>query len=310
MTAGNHDECIHSGAGAHRHDHAGGTKLVLVIFLNVLITVTEYIGGTIAGSLALISDAGHNLSDVLSLMLGYAGEKVSEREPDKRFSFGLKRFEVIIALVNALSLLGIGIYIVYEAVTRFLHPVPVDIRVMLPVAAIGLAGNLGSMLLLLRNRRSTLNMKAAFLHLLFDTLSSIAVIGAGIVLYLTGLVLVDLVISLVIVMMIVGSSLGIIRESLRIFLQGTPSNIDTDEVYRDIAGVDRVKSVHGLHIWSISSTEVFLSCHICVDGGGTIDTDSIIQKVNLLLEEKFNILHTTIQIENTQMCSFSGACCR
>ncbi len=295
----------------HAHDSAGGTTLAFVIFLNALITLAEYIGGTIAGSLALISDAGHNLSDVLSLMLGYAGEKVSGREPDKHFSFGLKRFEVIIALVNALSLLGIGIYIVYEAVARFLHPVLIDIRVMLTVAAIGLAGNLFSMLLLMKSRRRNLNMKAAFLHLLYDTLSSIAVIVAGIILYFTGQVLADLAISLVIVMMIGGSSLGIIRESMRIFLQGTPSHIDTDEVYRDIAGIDRVKSVHGLHIWSISSTEVFLSCHICLDvAGGEIDSDKIIQRVNNLLEEKYNIHHTTVQVENTQICSSSGTCCR
>ena len=313
MNMDTHEDHAHNGALAHHHAHgrAGGTKLAFVILLNTIITVVEYIGGTIAGSLALISDAGHNLSDVLSLMLGYAGEKVSEREPDKRFSFGLKRFEVIIALVNALSLMGIGIYIVYEAVDRFLRPVPIDIRVMLPVAAIGLAGNLGSMLLLLKDRHNNLNMKAAFLHLLYDTLSSIAVIGAGVVLYLTGFVLVDLVISLVIVLMIVGSSLGIVRESMRIFLQGTPSHIDTDEVYRDISGVDRVKSVHGLHIWSISSTEVFLSCHICIDVSGVgLNTDAIIQNVNALLEEKYRILHTTIQIENTRICSFSGACCR
>ena len=161
----------------HGHHHAAGKNLIFVILLNAVITVAEYIGGIFSGSLALISDAGHNLSDVFSLILGYAGEKVSEKKPDKKFSFGLKRFEVVVALVNAFSLLGIGLYIVYEAAVRYLHPVPIDIRVMVPVAVIGLLGNLFSMLILMKQRHSTLNMKAAFLHLLYDTISSVTVIG-------------------------------------------------------------------------------------------------------------------------------------
>ncbi|OHD65909.1 MAG: hypothetical protein A2176_03645 [Spirochaetes bacterium RBG_13_51_14] len=289
----------------------GGRKLAFVIFLNIFITAAEYIGGLLSGSLALISDAGHNLSDVLSLMLGYAGEKVSGKGPSRTFSFGLKRFEVIVALANALFLLGIGIYITYEAVSRYLHPVHINIGVMLPVGMIGFAGNLASMLVLFKERRSTLNMKAAFLHLLYDTISSVAVIGAGIALYFTGIVLVDLAISLVIVFMIAGSSLSIIRDSARIFLQGAPFHIDTDEVYRDISRIENVGSVHGLHIWSINSTEVFLSCHICVSGpAGGSNTDDIIRKVNSMLEDTYDIRHTTLQVENAQLCSDAGTCCR
>ncbi|MBP7737470.1 MAG: cation transporter [Spirochaetes bacterium] len=306
----------HHHAGHHHegHDHghgARGGRLVLVIIFNMIITAAEYVGGLLSGSLALISDAGHNLSDVLSLIMGYAGERVSEKGPDKKFSFGLKRFEVAVALVNALSLLGIGLYIVYEAVARYINPVPIDLKVMVPVAFIGLAGNLFSMLLLMRDRHRTLNMKAAFLHLLYDTVSSVAVIGAAVILYFTGLVLADLVISLVIVFMIAGSSFSIIRDSMRIFLQGTPAHIDADEVYRAIQAIAAVGSVHGLHIWSINSTEVFLSCHICVsDSGGGGDTDVIIQSVNTMLENKYGIRHTTLQVENTKLCSNSGTCCR
>ncbi len=307
----NHTDHSHNG---HSHDHHHPVKrsrLVLVIFFNMVITVAEYIGGLLSGSLALISDAGHNLSDVLSLIMGYAGEKVSEKRPDKKFTFGLKRFEVAVALVNALSLIGIGFYIVYEAVARYLHPVHIDLKVMVPVAFIGLTGNLFSMLLLMRERHRTLNMKAAFLHLLYDTISSVAVIGAAIVLYFTGLVLVDLVISLMIVFMIAGSSLSIIRDSMRILLQGTPAHIDADDVFRNIERIANVASVHGLHIWSINSTEVFLSCHICAEGTpGTSDTDVIIRNVNTMLEQKYGIRHTTLQVENTRICSDSGTCCR
>ncbi len=308
------DEHIHTGHHHEGHDHrkpAAGSRLVLVIIFNMIITAAEYIGGLLSGSLALISDAGHNLSDVLSLIMGYAGEKVSEKRPDKKFTFGLKRFEVAVALVNALSLLGIGLYIVYEAVARYLRPVPIDLRIMVPVAFVGLAGNLFSMLLLLRDRHRSLNMKAAFLHLLYDTISSVAVIGAAIVLYFTGMVLVDLIISIVIVFMIAGSSFSIIRDSMRIFLQGTPAHIDADKVFRDIEMVAGVSSVHGLHIWSINSTEVFLSCHICASGpAGGSNTDEVIRNVNIMLEQNYGIRHTTLQIETTRICSDSGTCCR
>jgi cobalt-zinc-cadmium efflux system protein len=308
-------------AHGHRHSHHGhehaehrpqgsGGRFALVILLNAAITAAEYIGGILSGSLALISDAGHNLSDVLSLALGYAGEKVSEKKPDKSFSFGLKRFEVIVALVNALTLLGIGFYIVYEAAARYLNPVPIDVWIMLPVAVIGLGGNLFSMLLLMKERGRTLNLKAAFLHLLYDTVSSVAVIAAGIVLYFTGIALVDLVMSLAIVLMIAASSFSIIRESARIILQGTPAHIDPDDLLRDISAVENVGGVHGLHVWSINSNEVFLSCHLCVseaaEGG---DTDAIIRNVNAMLDTKYGICHTTIQVENTRICN-PETCCR
>ena len=138
----NHDDHGHHGHSHAHHRPASKVRLAAVIFFNVLITLAEFIGGLLSGSLALISDAWHNLSDVLSLMLGYAGEKVSERQGGDHFTFGLKRFEVIIALINAVSLLGIGIFIVYEAVQRFLTPVAVDVTIMIPVAIVGLAGNI------------------------------------------------------------------------------------------------------------------------------------------------------------------------
>ncbi len=307
-----HDHHHSNETGDHGDDTmVRGKKLAVVIFFNMVITIAEYIGGAISGSLALISDAGHNLSDVLALALGYAGEKVSEKKPDMTYSFGLKRFEVLIAAVNALALLGIAVYIVHEAVHRFLSPVPIDVRVMLPVALIGLVGNLVSMLVLMKERGSTLNMKAAFLHLLYDTLSSIAVIAAGVAFLLTGLAAIDLVVSLVIVMMIAWSSVSILRDALRIFLQVTPAHIDAGSVYRDLTEVPGVGSVHGLHIWSISSSEVFLSCHICASGETAgIDSDSIIRRVNTMLEENYGIRHTTLQVEITLICEGDGACCR
>jgi cobalt-zinc-cadmium efflux system protein len=305
----------HDHDGAHSHSHYNinnKTKFIVVICFNLAITVAEYAGGIISGSLALISDAWHNLSDVLALLLGYAGEKVSESNSSKKYSFGLKRFEVLIALINALSLVAVGVYIFYEAVTRFINPVPVDPTVMIPVASIALIGNVFSIMVISRSKDSNLNMKAAFLHLLFDAISSVAVIAAGIVMYVFNFIWIDLAISVMIVVMIIWSSKEILKKSFRIFLQGTPFGIDADEVKSNIQKIAGVGSLHGLHIWSINSSEVFLSCHICVNQSvENLDTDNVIKQINSMLENKYGITHTTIQTEIAAICSNKpGECCR
>ncbi len=311
-----HDrEHSHEGHGHTHREHAHGSRgrtLGLVILFNAVITAAEYAGGVISGSLALISDAGHNLSDVLSLVLGLAGERVSERGPSARYSFGLKRFEVLVALVNALTLVAIGAYIVHEAVMRYLNPVGVNPAVMLPVACVGLAGNVLSILFLHRRRGENLNMRAAFLHLFYDAVSSVAVIAVGVALVLSpGLLLLDIAVSLVIAVMIVWSSMDIIRESLRIFLQGTPGHLHPDAILEKILGIPGVDGVHGLHIWSVSSSEVFLSCHVCLGGNAGTDADSLILAVNDMLAAEFGITHTTIQVELRQICAVgNGSCCR
>jgi len=306
-------ETHHEHAHGHTHEINSTARFVMVVTLNVIITVAEYIGGVVSGSLALISDAGHNLSDVASLVLGYIGQKVSQQKPGKKYSFGLKRFEVLIALINALTLLAIGAYIIYEAIERYINVQPVNPVIMLPVAFVGLAGNFISMLLLYKNRDENLNVKAAFLHLLYDAVSSVGVIIVGFVLLVkNSWVMLDLVVSVAIAFMIVASSLDIIKSSMRIFLQGVPTRLDFDEVYNAILTIPHVDTVHGLHIWSVDSNEVFLSCHVCINGGdSSLNTDSIIQAINGMLEDKFGITHTTVQIEHSNLCTLKGGnCCR
>lgn len=304
-----HDSPGHSHSH-HEHHADSGFKFLAVILLNVIITAAEFIGGILSGSLALISDAGHNLSDVLSLILGYAGEKVSEKERTRSYTFGMKRFEVLIALFNALTLVIIGLFIFYEAVQRFKNPVAIDFSVMLPVAVVGLAGNVVSMFFLGHGKENSLNMRAAFLHLFFDAVSSVAVIGAAVIIHFTNDYWIDIVISFFIAVMIIWSSFGIIKESLRIFLQGVPGHIDSGEVYDAILKVTGVESLHGLHIWSINSKEVFLSCHICIEEDSGVQSDKIIMEINSVLEREFMIDHTTIQAELSDFCgSHSGGCC-
>lgn len=299
-------------SGVHHHDHrdfGSGGRLLLVIIFNMIITAAEYIGGIISGSLALISDAGHNFSDVLALCLGYAGEKISGREKSGAYTFGFKRFEVLAALINALTLVVIGIYIFYESVERFLNPASVDFSIMLPVAVIGLLGNLIS-IFVLRGGGHSINIRAAFLHLLFDAVSSVAVIFAAVLIYFTSNYWIDIVISFFIAIMIIWSAMSILKESFRIFLQGVPGHLDSDEIYREILSVEGVESIHGLHVWSINSKEVFLSCHIRMEEYFSGISDSVIQGVNDMLLHKFGIGHTTIQVEVGDFCrGHSGECC-
>ncbi len=278
------------------------------ILINIGITLSEAVGGVLSGSLALLSDAGHNLSDVISLGLSLLGEKLSTRKATRRHTFGFKRTEIFTALINSLSLIGIAFFILWEALKRMASPPELSLGLMMGIAAIGLIGNLLSMILLGKKERN-LNVKAAYLHLFYDALSSIAVIGSGLFIYVTGWVMADLIVSLLIAGMVFWSGLGIIKKTIHIFMQGVPEHLEFDRVLKDILGISGVKSVHRLHIWSINSNEVFLSCHVCTAGeDNRRDTDRIIKEINEMLQEKHCIQHTAIQLENRNLCEMDELC--
>lgn len=283
-------------------------KIGWAIIINIGITVAEAIGGILSGSLALLSDAGHNLSDVISLGLSYLGEKFSQRKATRRHTFGFKRTEVFTALINSLSLVGIALFIAIEAIKRISSPPELSLGLMMGVALIGLIGNLISMVIL-REKERNLNIKAAYLHLFYDAISSIAVIGSALFIYISGLVIADLVASLLIAGMVFWSGLGVIKKTIHILMQGVPEHIVFDRILQDILGVSGVKSVHDLHIWSIDSNEVFLSCHICIDESvGKKDIDTIIRNINEVLLKHHNIYHTVIQAENQNLCGMDILC--
>jgi cobalt-zinc-cadmium efflux system protein len=289
------------------HDH-NVKNIGWAILINIGITLAEGIGGTLSGSLALLSDAGHNLSDVISLGLSFLGEKISEKKATRRHTFGFKRTEIFTALINSLSLVGIAFFIVVEALKRISSPPELSLGLMLGVATIGLLGNLFSMVIL-GKKEGNLNVKAAYLHLFYDAISSVAVIGSGLLIYLTGWVIADLAVSLLIAGMVLWSGLGVIKKTIHIFMQGVPEGLEFDKILQDILHVPGVKSVHGLHIWSIDSSDVFLSCHICMDeSDGTKDTDRIIQNINEVLLKNHGIHHTVIQAENQNLCEMDVLC--
>jgi len=303
-----HHDLGHAHHGHHAASYA--RRFGMTIFFNLVITGVEFAGGILSGSLALLSDAAHNLSDVLALIFGYLGERVSERKPDLEYSFGLKRFEVVTAVVNALALCGVGIFIVYEAVLRWRNPVEVNVGLMLPIALVGLVGNVLSILVLGRGGKR-LNVRAAFLHLFYDAISSVAVIITGVAMYYTRSFWLDPLISVFIVVMIGISSFDILLDAMRIILLKAPKHIDTQSVYEHIMDTSGGANVHGLHIWSVSSSEIFLSCHICMDrAAGEVDADKIITTVNTMLADEFGITHTTIQVETGTFClAGEKGCC-
>lgn len=294
------------------HEHGydrNGRNIGWAILINIGITVAEAIGGTLSGSLALLSDAGHNLSDVISLGLSFLGEKISARRPTRRHTFGFKRTEIFTALINSLALVGIAFFIVVEALKRISEPPQLSLGLMLGVATIGLLGNLFSMVIVGKSRESNLNVKAAYLHLLYDALSSVAVIVSAVLIFLTGWTFLDLAASLLIAGLVLWSGLGVVKKTIHIFMQGVPEHLEFDKIHESILKVPGVESVHGLHIWSIDSADVFLSCHVCLEEtDGNSDTDRIIQTINEALDQNYHIHHTVIQAETRNLCKMDTLC--
>ena len=290
--------------------HHPGRKLAWTIVLNLAITIAEFVGGLVSGYLALTADAVHNLSDVAALVLAWIGIKGSQHPATKRSTYGLKRLEVMTALISASALVVIAVFIFIEAYKRFVNPQPLSYPALfLSVAVIGLVGNLLSVWLLASERDNSLNMKTAFLHMAYDVISSVAVIAGALVILSTGWTMIDPILSAVIGLMILWSSYLVIREAVLILLEAVPPEIEFDSVYQSLLAVPRVRNVHDLHIWSLSSREAALSCHVCVDQNDYPHGPEIIDRVNELLQSKFEIGHATIQIE-TENCDRTDLLCR
>ena len=287
------------------HNHGHTKKIGWTIILNLIITISEYIGGVISGSLSLISDSGHNLSDVLALVLNYFGEKLSNRKTDKKHTFGFKRVEVFTALINALALWIIGVIIIIEAINRFGKIRQISLGAMVGVGFIGLFGNVFSVLILNKDKDKNFNMKSAYLHLFYDAISALAIIVTGIIIYYTHFYVLDLIVSILISFIIIFSGFKIVKASLHIFMQGVPADVNIEDINKLILKLKHVIDVHNIHIWNIDSNEVFFSAHVCV-GNSDEDNDNIISKINLVLRDNYNINHTTIQIEKNKCSNVHG----
>jgi cobalt-zinc-cadmium efflux system protein len=288
-----HHHLEHQG-GHHDHGDAPGRTLMLAVALTLGYALVEVAAGWAAGSLALMSDAGHMLTDSASLALAAAAAWLARRPPSRRHTYGLGRAEALAALVNALLMVGVVAAIAAASVGRFLVPAPVRGDLVTWVALIGLGVNLGAAWLLM-GRRSNINVRGALLHVLGDLLGSVAALISGVVILYTGWTPVDPLLSLAIAVLILVSSLRLLREALHALLDGVPPDLELAAVGTAMAGVDGVRSVHDLHIWSLSGESRALSAHVVLRRMG--DWGRVLERLRDLLAERFHIDHVTLQPE-------------
>ncbi len=261
--------------------------------------VVELVAGFRAHSLALISDAGHNVTDALALGLAAFGFYLQSKPADNVKTYGYHRAGVLAAFVNALTLVVLSLYIFWEAYQRLLAPEPVQETTMMVVAGLGLLVN-SAIMFGLQNRKDDLNIRAAWIHMLGDALGSIAIIAGAILIRFTGWQRIDPILSLLIAALIVWTAWDIIKESLNILLEGLPSGLELREVVGAMRSVDGVIEVHDLHIWTLGSNVHALSCHILISDQPPSSSESILKRVNGILCDRFHIHHTTVQFEHAR----------
>lgn len=285
-------------AAPHEHAPSNDTKtLRTVLLITTVFLAVEVVGGILSGSLALLADAGHMLTDVASLALSLIAFRLSARPRSPEKTFGWRRTEIFAALLNGVALWGIAGVIGYEAVKRIRNPLEINGGLMTAVAGVGLLANLAGGFLLLRARDRNLNMKGAYLHVLADALGSVGVLIAALLIAVTGKSLWDPIVSLSISVLIVLSSVRLVRESFNIFMEGVPAHIDAEALERALEAVPGVLSVHDLHVWTISSGFVSLSAHLTVRTGE--EPQAVLRDANEALTSHFGIRHSTLQIEET-----------
>lgn len=268
-----------------------------VTLLNVIITIAEFIGGAVSGSLALLSDAIHNLGDVGAIILGFFAQLIGERERDRNKTFGYKRAETLAAFTNGIILIIISIFLMVEAVQRFLHPTPIAGGLMLIVSIIGLFGNAVSMLAMRKGTDASLNVKATFLHMLADALSSVVVIIGGIFIYFWHVNWLDPVLTLVVSLFVLKEAYTVVKQATNILMEANP-NINLNQVNEIVLSYPQVEGIHHVHVWRYSEHMIMLDAHINVAGDTkVVDLEKLYQEICSELGQKLHINHVTLQAE-------------
>jgi cobalt-zinc-cadmium efflux system protein len=286
----------HSHGKRHEHGHARGSlKTALIITATFL--VAEFLGALYTNSLALLADAGHMLTDAAALSLSFFAMRFASRRATPRMTYGFYRVEILAALVNGVFLVLVALYIFYEAYHRFQNPPPVKAGWMLVVAILGLLANLASAWVLFGKHHESLNVRGAFFHVLTDAIGSVGAIFAGIAIIVSGFQAADPLISIVVAVLILWSSWILIRDAVDILLEGTPAQINIVSLREQLGRVDGVGSVHDLHVWTLTSGVLAMSCHVVAVGESSSRAE-LLSRVNDVAREQFHIDHTTIQIED------------
>jgi cobalt-zinc-cadmium efflux system protein len=278
--------------------------LKVSLFVAVGIALIEFVGGLLSNSLSLISDAAHVLSDILAISLSLFAVTLAARQHIGSMTFGYHRAEVLASMANGILLCAISVWIFFEAYQKTFSPRPIDAQIVLTIAAIGLAGNIVIMKILRHDQDKSLNVKSAFSHIIYDIISSIAVISVGIITYFTGLYVLDPLVAFLIAGFIARSGYNIVKESSHILLEGAPAHINIEEIRDSIRKMEKVIDVHDLHVWTISTGMNALSGHIVVHDQMLSQADKVVQTINKVLSERYGISHTTLQVEPEQEVSF------
>ena len=268
--------------------------------LTGLFMLVEVAGGLISGSLALLADAGHMLTDTMALALAAVAFRVSARPADAKRSYGYHRFQILAAFVNGLTLIAIVAWILFEAITRFISPPDVTANIMLVVACAGLLVNVIAFLVLHRGNRENMNLRGAALHVMGDLLGSIAAIAAAVVIIYTGWMPIDPLLSVLVAALILRSAWDLLKRSAHVLLEGAPEWLDVKHMQdRIVAGVPGILSIHHVHVWGLNLQRVMLTMHICATDGDT-DSTLIVRQVKNILRAEFGIDHSTIEVESEQ----------
>jgi len=297
--------------GSHSLINTNQRRLLVALSITGLMTIVELAGGLISNSLALLGDAGHMFTDTLALGLSLFALNLAKRPASQTKTYGYYRAEILAALINGTILVLVSAYIFYEAYHRFVEPPEVRGGLMLIVAAIGLAANVVGISILRSASRGNLNVKGAFLHMWSDTISSVGVIAAGIIILLTGRTIADPIISIIIGLLILGGAGGLVLESINILLEAVPKHLDVGQINNAIQKIKGVRDVHDVHLWAITSGMYAMSCHLLIEDQMVSNCTQIVEEVNQTLSKEFGISHSTLQLEceeceNSPVCHIGG----
>ena len=289
----------HDHSHGHHHKHeVQGKNLVYSILLNLLITIAQIVGGIISGSLALISDALHNFSDVLSLGFSLVAHKLSRKEATEDQTFGYKRAELIAAFVNASTLIIVAFILIYGAIERFFNPKIIESGLVIWLAILGIVVNGGSVLLLQKDAENNINMKSAYLHLLTDMMASVAVLVGGLLMKFFGWFWVDGVMTILIGIYLIVVGYDLLKTSTKMLMLFTPEEIDIKEIVEEVHKIPGAGKLHHIHVWHLNDDELHLEAHLdCTEDIKISEFDNLLHKIEAVLLEKFHINHINIQPE-------------
>lgn len=307
----------HSHSHSHEHDHGGhghhhanahdfanvNLSFVIAVGANLAFTILEAVYGYITSSMSLLADAGHNLSDVLGLLLAWGAAYLATRKSSDAYSFGFRRTTILAALINAVVLVIAAGVIAFESLHKLLDPTPIAAVPVMIVATIGIVVNAGTAMLFMKGSKDDLNMRGAYLHLAYDALISVGVVVAAMLIYFTDFHWIDPVVGLLIVAVILVGTWGLLRDSVNLIIDAVPNDIDMQEVREYLLGIDGVTEVHDLHIWGMSTRENCLIAHLVMPNNTLWDSEESYAAIGSHMESHFSIHHVTLQVEKDPDCT-------